>query len=372
MPSQNENILYGIIAFLFIGLLIFIYLYFSKNSQQNPSICPTSTCPSANFFSSTSPCPTCPSETNIIFPTEILFKNKAFVSNLLNKYIQINEGQNVFLGDMTCTPIDLEVSDSMDPKFIIYKIKLNGKYITIQPIPNGNVITPGQHFISLTDKFFYNDKSNLTPGSTPTASLFYNLKTNKLYAFFTSEASYEAFYSDVDNFVVFNNNDLEQNVHNLPLSIENALTEPVLQNKFIFIEESLNSYLGFPENKEITINPFTLREDSISIDMTSFCNNISKLLKNGKYISVQAVTRFDNLKFAGGHVIRLTDKFYYNDASNLIPGSIPTASLFLNNNNNLCAYFTPQNQYTVWQDPINKNNIVFSSSQAIKIEIKDN
>jgi len=124
--------------------------------------------------------------------------------------------------------------------------------------------------------------------------------------------------------------------------------------------------------RQITDYPFTFGEGSISVDMTSFCNNISKLLKNGKYISVQPVTTFYDLNFAGGHVIRLTDKFYYNDASNLIPGSIPTASLFLNNNNNLCAYFTPQNQYTVWQDPINKNNIVFSTSQALKIEIKDN
>jgi hypothetical protein len=208
MPFSKENILYGIISILVIGLLISIYLYFrtSKNLKTSKQTCnpSTATCP-------TTTCPTCHLTADIVLYDKVLF----MYYTTTNPYLQLNVDKNVLsLDKNSATKIDLKLLSGIDLKFALgFQLQINGKYITIQPTPGGNVITPGQNKISLTDKFFYNDISNLISGATPTASLFImqdadNGANYYLYASFQPQYLYKAYRDDTrDPYVAFDNNE---------------------------------------------------------------------------------------------------------------------------------------------------------------------
>ena len=141
-----------------------------------------------------------------------------------------------------------------------------------------------------------------------------------------------------------------------------------IENQFFILNEGENIKLT---NDKTLATKVSLVIDNFGKQMNVSSFPIYKMKINNKYVTVKRKT--SNLTNPDDNLISLTDEFYFNSISNLLPNANPTGSLFLDANFILSAYFAKDSsdelvaQYS--------NGIFFDTSDNdtdIKIKVMEN
>lgn len=264
------------------------------------------------------------------------------------------------------------VQNTTSTSFSSYKIKkiqLNGKYITVSmkyntfEFSDNNYLPffPKNIIFNLTDVFYFNASTDFskTVFSNCYASLFLDQNNNlcmfcfnnsvSQFKFTTIEGANEGFFANTDfcdntctNFVF---NPILISHPSLSKPLQNNLTflsivSPVFfQNCFLILGEG--DSIKTTDDKSLATNITVVSDDFGNVlNVSSF--PVQKIMVNDKYVTISA--RFSDVSNQNDNMITLTDTFYFQDS---VAFQTPFASLFLDQNNAVCAYFSSSKQFVV-------------------------
>ena len=270
-----------------------------------------------------------------------------------NAMLALNDKSYIFITKILemGTLIDIELDDygliQNNPysPFPIKKLKINGKYLTITPYyVDGNVLNYNDNMINFTDVFYFNAANT---GNIPYASLFLDIR-NVLSAYFTSTYQYIANIDPNGNGIFFNlfsqsdSNDIltlqPPILHlNKNKTILSLISPNVVKNYYLIFYQGES--VKFTNDKTLGTG-VTLIPDDFGTILNEKSFPVQKIQINDQYLTISP--KYTNITNPNDNIITLTDNFYFLDS---IANQIPFASLFLNESNNLCAYFASNYLY---------------------------